>query len=219
LAGKTVTLSFYARAGANYSAASNILFVQLLTATGVDQNTTNATGITIAGSGNSTLTATWQRFSFTISVPSTSTQLFVRNSFTPTGTAGANDYFEITGVQLELGSTATPFSRAGGSIGGELALCQRYLPSYNGGAAMGYAYGTNSALYCIPFPVQARVAPTGITVVSNPNAYSLNTGTSVAPTFDLGGIDSCDVLASLTITAGQGSRLMFGKLLFTGCEL
>jgi hypothetical protein len=37
-----------------------------------------------------------------------------------------SDYFEATGWMLNEGSVAAPFERAGGTIGGELALCQRY---------------------------------------------------------------------------------------------
>jgi len=44
-------------------------------------------------------------------------------------TAGAT--FDITGVQLEVGTVATPFEHR--SYGEELALCQRYFIRYNGG--------------------------------------------------------------------------------------
>jgi hypothetical protein len=53
------------------------------------------------------------------------------------GTNGATFY--ITGVQLEVGSVATPFERR--DYGRELAMCQRY---YEKSYALGTAPGTNS---------------------------------------------------------------------------
>ena len=59
------------------------------------------------------------------------------------GTSGATFY--ITGVQLEPGSTATPFERR--SYGQELALCQRYYEkSYNQQFAPGSAVSAGSVL-------------------------------------------------------------------------
>lgn len=57
------------------------------------------------------LTTTWQRFSFTASIPASATEIAVGFEWTPSGTAGANDWLEVTGVQLELGSVATQFTR------------------------------------------------------------------------------------------------------------
>ena len=166
--GKTVTLSFYARAGANFSATSNLLGASVISSTGTDQNPFSVwAGSATPVSGSATLTTTWQRFSYTGTIASTATQLAVDFQWNPTGTAGANDYFDITGVQLELGSTATTFSRAGGSIGGELALCQRYYwrntesSGTNGAvASIGFAYSTTATLHYIQFPVPMRVTPT-----------------------------------------------------------
>jgi hypothetical protein len=113
---------------------SSNLQVFLQSGTGTDQfYWTGFTGDTQVGTitlSTSTLTTTWQRFVFTGTVPSTATQLNIQINKTSTGTAGATDYAEITGVQIDLGtytaSTAPTFRRAGGTIQGELAACQRY---------------------------------------------------------------------------------------------
>ena len=48
------------------------------------------------------------------------------------------DFIEVTGFRLTEGAEKQPFRRAGGSIGGELALCQRYYEkSYEVGTTPG----------------------------------------------------------------------------------
>jgi len=163
-AGKTVTLSFYARAGANYSSTSNVLQVYLNFGTGTDQNiiTGTYTGNTSVITQNATLTTTWQRFSYTGTVASTTTELATYFQYAPTGTAGAADYYEITGVQLEQGSVATAFSRAGGTVQGELAACQRYFIAYSGDAsvgAMSAATTTSVNRMTIATPTAMRTTP------------------------------------------------------------
>jgi hypothetical protein len=133
-ANKPVTLSFWAKAGANYSSASSALGVQWTTGTGTDQKVIDGyTGASNIVATNATLTTSWQRFSFTGTAASNTNEMGFLIYNTPVGTAGANDWFEITGVQVEFGSVATNFKRAGGgTIQGELAACQRYYEkSYN----------------------------------------------------------------------------------------
>ena len=67
----------------------------------------------------------WTSYTKTVTVPAGTTQITVGFSFTPTGTAGTNDWFEVAEVQFERGSVATPFEHR--SFGEELALCQRYF--------------------------------------------------------------------------------------------
>jgi hypothetical protein len=126
-AGKTVTVSFYARAGANYSNVSSQLNFALNSGTGTDQNVLSGfTGSANVVTINFTLTTTWQRFTVTGTVSSTATQLGFYPNFTPVGTAGAADYVDVTGFQIDIGSVALPFRTNGATIQGELAACQRY---------------------------------------------------------------------------------------------
>ena len=160
LAGKNVTLSFYARAGANLSDTS-------LTSVILDGTTTDAIAFNISGGTSTTqnvsLTTSWQRFSVTKSVASNSSQVAVRFRVDPTGTAGANDWFEVTGVQLEAGQTATPFRRNANSLQGELATCQRYYEAFQARKLNneGYAAGSGYGYYrSISWLATKRVAPT-----------------------------------------------------------
>jgi len=70
--------------------------------------------------------------------------------------------FFITGIQLEVGSQATPFEHR--SFGEELLLCQRYFETFGGTAyqPVGMAIGTSGTRdrVNVPFKVQKRAAPT-----------------------------------------------------------
>jgi len=122
LAGGSIALSFWLKVGANFSGGA--ITVALYTGTGIDQRiyqyTNQANILNTAISPNTT----WARYSFTANVGSAATELGSYFTWTPTGVAGGDDSVYITGVQLERGSTATPFEFR--PIGTELALCQRY---------------------------------------------------------------------------------------------
>jgi hypothetical protein len=166
--GKTVTISYYARAGANFSSTSNALSGALVTGTGTDQNVNAYTGGANTILGTSTLTTTWQRFSYTGAIPTTVNEMAIQFNYTPTGTAGAADYFEITGVQVDIGSVALPFRTYAGTIQGELAACQRYYwrttTTTTSGAVTGLitSKSTTAARGTVKCPVSMRIGATSI---------------------------------------------------------
>jgi hypothetical protein len=171
--GQTVNLSFYARKGANYSGAAGASFnFALYTGTGTDQSImTSYTGGVAQINSSATLTTSMARYTASVTIPTTATEIGLYFNYTPTGTAGANDYVDITGVQLELGSSATTFSRNAGTIQGELAACQRYYYRQTGSGNtatynLGTAYSTTKAFVNIIHPVSMRIVPTAIEVPS-----------------------------------------------------
>jgi hypothetical protein len=161
--GSTWTVSFYARTST--SIASPLAFFMAF----ADVNGAGASADTIVSSLNIGASSTsWTRytFTFTVSVAPSGTRTCIQ--VVPYLAAGAYaGNFEITGVQLEQGNVATPFARAGGSIGGELALCQRYY--WRAGGQTSYqAFGTGifesatGAWLVIQNPVPMRAAPSSI---------------------------------------------------------
>lgn len=218
LVGKTVTLSFYARAGANYSPTSSILKPTIWSNTTTDSNVW-AGGWNTVTSPSVTLTTTWQRFSVTGTITATQTQIAIGFEWSPTGTAGANDYYEVTGVQLELGSTATPFSRAGGTIQGELAACQRYywraFTSTGTSAPIGpgHYYNSTQAWATVKFPVTLRGTPTlDSSTGSNYYQWVINNAAQYATSVGLNdvGVDSCTIRnTSMTGLSGGQAGTFF----------
>ena len=158
---KKVTVSFYAKAGSNLSTSSNAISLLLFEGDGTER-ARGASGYdnqTVLINSPKTLTTSWQRFTHTTSsaVSSDTTQLAVQFQAIWTGTAGSNDEFFITGIQLEVGETATPFEHR--SYGEELALCQRYYQviAYSTVGQQDGAYSTDH--FSVPFNVM-RALPT-----------------------------------------------------------
>ena len=82
---------------------------------------------------------------------------------TPTWYTTNNATLEITGVQLEVGSTATDFEHR--TFGEELALCQRYFFKVQGDSGDrvgigGYSTHASEARFDAVFPVTMRSNPT-----------------------------------------------------------
>ena len=128
------------------------------------------------------------------------------------GTSGATFY--ITGVQLEVGTTATNFDTR--SYGTELALCQRYYYQINAIAqyapfGSGYSGTTTSFSAFIPFPVTMRTRPTGIVSSSASSFYVQNGVANYTPSAISYGNASAN-MANIAVgisatTVGQGGQL------------
>ena len=137
--------------------------------------TTNGIGIQLdinlgSGSTYTTTSGSWQSGAY----------VNVSGATSVVGTSGATFY--ITGVQLEVGDTATPFEHRPYDM--ELARCQRYLPALNGRywTATGYNIINNIGVGFIKFPVTARVPATGISFSSLSHfTVANNTNTSYIP--------------------------------------
>ena len=188
--GQQVTLSFYALAGANFSAALSKLTPVVVVGTGVNQSTASMIAGTWTGQAtvtptssqvysiaNNTLTTgagayaavttTWQRYIFTYTIPTTATQIGVYWTYTPVGTAGANDWVQFAGIQFESGAYASTFEHRDAQV--ELEIAQRYCfaPGGTVGAlALGAATSATAAGFFVNFPVQMRTAPSAVTVTT-----------------------------------------------------
>ena len=122
--------------------------------------------------------------------------------------------FYITGVQLEVGSTATSFDYRPYTT--ELQLCQRYFwrSTQNGtNAGLGFAIGTGAATFSraqIALPVQMRAVPTA--VFSSVSVFNSATGVvniTLVDSYSTINLISVDGTASGTTSPSGGSLLVY----------
>ena len=189
LAGQTVTFSGLVQASASVGMTLTLYY-----STVVDDNVSSGAWVGVAGTGGSTtgtaVSGSWTRIAGTFLIPSTAQSLLIYIANT-SGTVASATSIYLGQLQLEIAPQATPFSRAGGSIGGELALCQRYfemsfaqgVTPANGSSttsiatAQGMWGGSGSNVSpnypsgFIPFKVEKRTASYTVTSYGNSLGY------------------------------------------------
>ena len=158
-AGKEVTLSFRARGGANWSPSSGNVGFVLVGGEGTDQSPVSMTTVeTIIGiTAGIPQGGGFVQYSGTATVPADKTQLAIQMTWNTVGTAGANDYWDLREVQLELGGTVTAFEQK--TYSQELALCERYFQLVPQ-VGLAYAGATTTVDTCCPFRTSMRASAT-----------------------------------------------------------
>jgi hypothetical protein len=164
---------------------------------------TNGVGIRIwfnlgAGSSLSTTGGAWASGDYRATTGSVSV----------VGTSGATFY--ITGVQLEAGTTASPFEYR--QYGTELALCQRYFYKVVSGGSYtrigtGPANATTTMFPVIPLQVYMRVGPTSLTTTGS---FGVWTGATIyaISAFAFDSVSSNTVTLNVT-TTGITTQTMY----------
>ena len=175
--------------------------------TGTWLGTTN-TGIRLAfglgcGSSVSGTAGAWAGTAYTSCTGATSV----------VGTSGATFY--ITGVQLEVGSSATGFEYR--QYGQELALCQRYYQWTPFSLAFGAYAATEVLSISVPFQVVMRTVPSFATISADPNATQANAN-NLSNAFTAGYSTVNSGLASLSATT-VGNCNVYGYRSATSAEL
>jgi len=210
LAGKTVTVS-----GIVAASTSVPMTIDVQHSSTADNSVTGTwTSITATSGGTATPTSTtFVSISGVYAIPSTAKSLRVRLFTTSTIASSVVVYFD--NIQMEIGSTATVFARAGGTIQGELAACQRYYIRFNASSVYtffcnGNAYSTTQATTILPLPVTLRTAPSSIETTGTASNYRLTNGATATACNSVPALDQA-ATQSLAINFYVASGLTAGQ--------
>lgn len=181
LAGKTATLSFWAKADANKNIATEV--VQDFGGGGTQSSAVEGIGATIHS-----LTTSWQKFTTTVFIPSISGKTLGANvndclrihfwfdagstyDSRTNSLGNQSGTFDIAQVQLEEGPVATPFEQRPLSV--ELSLCQRYYEKSERSVYVGFVGPLNSGGWAlrpaVTFSTPKRATPT----ITYPSVYDV----------------------------------------------
>jgi len=226
-AGQQLTLTFKVLRGANFSAASNLMTCQIYSGTGTTDTSIigGFSGVVLQANPITTLTTIEQTITVnTLTLGTNVTTLAALFRYTPTGTAGANDWFEIRDVQLAIGANVVGYEHV--PLAQEIDRCIYFYeksfnlataPAQNAGAAGAHrlpqTVAASTVMYAsmIKFSGRKRIAPT-VTVFNtnavNAQARNLNTNTDATNTAIEGAAETGFGL-SLTTPAATTSSQVF----------
>lgn len=220
---KTVTISFWVRSSLTGSFGGSFVNANgdrsyPFSYTISSANTWTQISVTVAGDTSGTWNTTNGRgveiefslgcgstYSGTAGAWATGFYLQPTGSTSVVGTNGATFY--ITGVQLEVGSTATSFDYR--PYGTELALCQRYFVKF--AKELNYcplipvlAYNTTDTYAIFAFPIRMRTSPTGTSSSASDFLLTGNNGEGAATgiTFNLTSTYSAEVNFAKSVVQG-----------------
>ena len=155
MAGNTITLSALVRAQASFSGNATMYIETNTTA----NTMTGGTWTQVASLNYAPSTSAYGKMQLSYAVPAGTKGIRVNLVLGSAQASGTGLYWSQ--VQLEIGSVATPFSRAGGTLSGELAACQRYYYQPTAGVYWnGYATSGVNFYVMVYLPVAMRTSPT-----------------------------------------------------------
>ena len=186
LSGKTVTVSFWARA-ASGTPKIGVDWLQYFGSGGSPSAAISTTGTAV------TISATWTRYAVTMTIPSAAgkvlgtnndhshrLQIWFSSGTTNNAIAGGigvqSGTFSLWGVQCEIGPTATPLEKPDPQQ--DLAKCQRFYQQAMYATVGNATAGSYLGGQCL-FPVPMRAAPT--IVVGGAVGADVNVSAANAP--------------------------------------
>ena len=139
----------------------------------------------------------------------------------PNLTSSTSNNWYITGLQLEVGDTASDFEHLPHDI--SLQRCMRYCNVMNGVGggnygtlAPGYVTASTQGYFTVVHPVPMREAPSETTSADSDFVLADGSGSSIATTgiaVNQGGLDRTLLLATVSsgLTAGRGTAMLFNN--------
>jgi len=129
--------------------------------------------------------------------------------------AATDNYWQITGVQLEVGDKATPFEHR--SYGEELALCQRYYYKLVSGGAYtwftsGWSAGTTLVNSFIQLPISMRTTPTTLDATGSFQWQSTSNATYSASSLNILATESSSTVVLIRMTTASQTAGLWGHL-------